>query len=331
MRIGLLGASSIADEAIVRPARVIPAVEVVGIAARDRDKAQRYARQHRIKQVFASYQDLIAAPEIDLVYCALPVSHHAAWCTRALEAGKHVLCEKPFAMNRAEAEGVLAVAKANDRRVIEAFHHHHHPAFVQFRRWIDEDCIGPLQSVSARFSAPIVDTDGEIRYRPELGGGAMMDLGCYTLRWITAAVQGAEPIAVHSTAEMTNTGVDLTMTGTLRYAHDLEATFHAAMGAEARLQLQLEVVGTDGHIRFNNPLAPHHGALVQRLTRDGTESVAPSLISTYSYQLAEVVAGLSQDQALFNEGEVVIKQQALLDAVYHASGLAALRESTVTI
>ncbi len=181
LRIGLLGASKIAPEAIIKPALAVPRVQVTAVAARNPARAKAYAADHDISTWHDSYTALVTADDIDLVYCALPVSHHAVWTIKALEAGKHVLCEKPFAMNLAEATQMLDAARANQRRVIEAFHYSHHPAFRTCLDWLRAGLIGNVTGLQARFSAPIVVDGVEIRSVAALGGGAMMDLGCYPL------------------------------------------------------------------------------------------------------------------------------------------------------
>ena len=191
MRIGLLGASRIAPTAIVTPAGDVAGAQVHAVAARDRAKAEAFAATHGIPHVFDDYAALIASPDIDLVYNGLPINLHAAWSIRALEAGKHVLCEKPFAMNAAEARAMQAAAERSGARLIEAFHYRYHPGFAQMLAWIDAGRIGAVQSMTATFNVPIADDLGEIRRLPETGGGAMMDLGCYPLSWVLSVMRRA--------------------------------------------------------------------------------------------------------------------------------------------
>lgn len=177
----MLGAARITAEALIVPAQNVQSVELHGIAARNPARARAFAGGHSIARTYDNYESLIRSPEIDLVYNALPVSLHAKWTIDALTEGKHVLCEKPFAMNIDEAEAMVAAATQSGARVIEAFHYRYHPAFQTLLRWIANGAIGNVRSIHAYFNVAILDDGKEIRHRPELGGGAMMDLGCYPL------------------------------------------------------------------------------------------------------------------------------------------------------
>ena len=177
--IGILGAARITDKALIDPAKVIPQIRLRAIAARDRTRAEAFAQRHGVADVHDSYQQVIDAEAVDLVYNPLPINLHADWTIRALAAGKHVLCEKPFAMNVGEAERMLAAAEASGKRLIEAFHYRYHPAFQTCLDWLAADEIGELREIRATFDVEIKDNGTEIRHRVETGGGAMMDLGCY--------------------------------------------------------------------------------------------------------------------------------------------------------
>ena len=325
LRIGLLGAAAITPEAILAPARVMPSVTVTRVAARDPARAEAFAREHGVPDVSADYAALVASQDVDLVYCALPISHHARWSIRALEAGKHVLCEKPFAMNVAEARAVLDVAERSGRRVIEALHYRHHQAFATCLAWVSEGLVGTLEQINAEFAAPVPIEPADIRSVPALGGGALMDLGCYPLRWIDDLTDGTAHVT-GAGATLAETGVDRAFEVELRF-NGGQATARTAMGAGTGLSIQLYIQGSAGQIRFRNPLAPQHGA---QLELSGTHSgVAPiSAISTYCYQLAEVSAALVNDVPLVNEGPRILRQQQLLDDSYRAAGLDSLRAST---
>jgi len=144
IRIGLLGAARITPGAIIDPARDLPDVEVTAIAARDPGRARDFAEQHNIPNVYESYAALIQAPNIDLIYNALPINHHADWSIRCAQAGKSVLCEKPFAMKLREAEAMIDAARSHSVRIIEAFHYRYHPAFVQCLDWVQAGHIGKI-------------------------------------------------------------------------------------------------------------------------------------------------------------------------------------------
>ena len=326
LRIGLLGAARIAPMAVCEPAHVVARCSLRGIAARDRARAGQFADAHGIEEVFDSYESLIESDDIDLVYNPLPIYLHAEWTIRALEAGKHVLCEKPFAMNMDEARAMLAAAEKSGKRVIEAFHYRYHPAFQQCMDWIAEGQIGEVTRIDADFSVEIRDSDEEIRQLPETGGGAMMDLGCYPLSW-TLNLLGPGLKVIDAKAETTRRGVDESIQARLRHG-DIWVHLTTSMAKGTPFNAEMTIAGTEGLIHFKNPLAPHLGGSLsaiasdrswQRLARD----VSP--ISTYTWQLAAIVDALKTGAPLPTEGQVILDQQAGLDAIYEAAGLRDLR------
>ena len=158
LRIGLLGASTISPESIISPARHIKGVNVRAIAARNEERAKEFARKHNIEKVFSSYDDLVSFSGIDLVYNALPISLHAEWTIKAAKAGKHVLCEKPFAMNLDEAKAMNLAGTENGVRVIEGLHYRYHPAFAHCLEWIWNKEIGEIRHIEACFNICLLYT-----------------------------------------------------------------------------------------------------------------------------------------------------------------------------
>lgn len=325
LRIGCLGAARIVPLALVQPSRGSNDVFLQIVGARDGARAQVFARDHGFAEGCAGYEAVVAHPEVDLVYVTLPVSEHAAWSIRALEAGKHVLCEKPFAMNGAEARAVLDDAAKNGRRVIEAFHYRYHPAFATMLDWIAAGRIGRVVRIDAEFSVPIVDKDAqEIRHRPTLGGGAFMDLGCYPLNWALALVDA--PLAdVRAEATLTPSSVDETMHATLSFGGGESVALQSSMAAGAGLRARLQIEGNTGVIDFVNPLAPQIGASLTLNSQGESESAVIGSGTTYAYQLAAVASALTTGSKLPTEGDAILRQQDALDAVYRAAGLGYLR------
>ncbi|MEO1553316.1 MAG: Gfo/Idh/MocA family oxidoreductase [Pseudomonadota bacterium] len=319
--IGLLGAARITDKAIVQPVQTTANCRLTAIAARDRDRAEAYAKQHGVETVLGSYEELVSDPHVDLVYNPLPINLHADWTMKALLAGKHVLCEKPFAMNVDEAKAMVDTAAATGKRLIEAFHYRYHPAFETCLAWLAADEIGDLREIHAAFDVHIRDNGTEIRHRVETGGGAMMDLGCYPLHW-ALTLMGEAPSAVEARATLTPTGVDETLEAKLAFGSGATAHLTTSMAAGANFRADLRLVGTKGEILFTNPLAPHAGGRLR--TAAGREAeVSP--ITTYTYQLASVLKAIQLGTPLPTEGDMILRQQAALDAVYAAAGLRHLR------
>ncbi|MFZ0530844.1 MAG: Gfo/Idh/MocA family oxidoreductase, partial [Propionicimonas sp.] len=177
LRIGILGAARIAERALVKPAASLGA-EVVAVAARDLPRAERYAAEHGIARAHGSYAELLADPEVEVVYNPLPNSEHARWNLAALRAGKHVLTEKPFASNAEEARLVAAEPRGG-LVLFEGFHHRYHPVYHRLLQVISDGTIGELTELSVAMKFDCVDLT-DIRWSWPLAGGAQMDLGCYT-------------------------------------------------------------------------------------------------------------------------------------------------------
>lgn len=327
IRIGCLGAARITPQALVAPAHSRDDVVLAAVAARDPVRAASFAQEHGFARAEPDYAALIAAPDIDLIYNALPVNGHAEWSIAALRAGKHVLCEKPLAMNAAEADAMADAAAHSGRRLIEAFHYRYHPLFAQFLRWVER--IGRITHLRARFDAPIAPKDGtEIRHLPETGGGAFMDLGCYTLSWCLA-VFNSEPERIDAQASLTLRGVDESLRARLAFPGGAVAELSASMASDVQRGAELVVTGTAGEIRFLNPLAPQIGAHLTVTTADGQETAPEDRSSTYAHQLDAVVCALRTGEPLPTEGTAIVRQQRTLDAIYRAAGLGHLRDGTI--
>lgn len=325
MKIGCLGAARITPPAIVHPSKVRPGATLQSVAARDFKRAEEFAATHGFARADKSYDALISASDIDLVYNALPINLHAEWTIKALQAGKHVLCEKPFAMNVREAHQVQAAARASGKRVIEAFHYRYHPGFLQLIAWLDAGEIGMVTGVDAKFSVAIDDKNGtEIRHLPETGGGAFMDLGCYPLNWALNVLR-KRPSHVEAKAVLTSRGVDEQMSAVLTLPGAVKATLSCSMAAGEGFAASLHIKGTKGEIDFINPLAPHYGGALT--LKAGAKTLSPriSRISTYTWQLETVVHALENNLPVPTEGEAIVIQQEVLDAVYEAAGLRGLR------
>ena len=326
IRVGILGAARIAPKAVCDPARVLSNVEITAVAARDSAKAESFAKQNNVRSVLDTYDALIASPDIDLVYNPLPINLHAEWTIKALEAGKHVLCEKPSAMNAGEARAMVAASERSGKRLIEAFHYRYHPAFRQCLTWIAEGRIGDIESIDAEFSVAIRDTDDEIRQLPETGGGAMMDLGCYPLNWVLNLIE-EEPQRIDAQAVQTRRGVDKSMMAVLGYASGKKASITTTMAEGQPFRASLHIHGSKGKILFENPLAPHaSGSLKLVDLRSGEQLEADiSTITTYTWQLELIARSILSGAELPTEGPIILRQQEMLDAVYEAAGLRHLR------
>lgn len=199
IRIGILGAARIAPTALIKPARRIAGVEVVAIAARDRSRAESFAQKHSIATVHDSYEALLADGDIDAVYNPLPNGLHGHWNLAAIQAGKHVLSEKPFAANAEEAKLVALAATSSSVVVMEAFHYRYHPYIERVLEIISSGELGTIRRIETKMCIPL-PMRNDIRYDISLAGGALMDVGCYAIHQ-ARTLAGSEPEVLSAKAK----------------------------------------------------------------------------------------------------------------------------------
>ncbi|MBW6437295.1 Gfo/Idh/MocA family oxidoreductase [Actinoplanes hulinensis] len=316
MRIGVLGAARIVKSALIDPARTVTGVEVVAIAARDEDRARRYAARHGIGHVHPSYQALLADPVVNAVYIPLPAALHAPWTIAAIEAGKHVLCEKPFASNTAAAERVAEVAASSDSVVMEAYHSHHHPLQARLREIIASGELGRVVSARATFCAP-VPPGRDIRWDLALGGGGLLDVGYYPVRQLRDLFGPAPEVTGARAWE--RGGVDRLVTATLRFESGVEGRIVSSIWSRHLIGATLEVTGTDGRMRVAWPYHPQIRGRIRVRGRHGSRVEAADRRSTYAFQLEAFRDG---DDRGTGPAEAVA-QMRTLDAIYTAAGMSA--------
>lgn len=322
IRIGILGAARIAPRGIITPANALLGAEVVAIGARNLERAQKFAAQHSIPLAFGSYAELVEREDVDLVYVALPPSAHLEWCVKALQAGKHVLVEKPFANNAQDAAKIVAAARATGRHCIEAFHYRHHPLFEHALALLRSGVVGKVVNVEAVFNVALPDTPGELRYIEALGGGATMDLGCYCLHWIRTVV-GEEPTVVSASARCATPGVDLDVHADLAFTSGPTATLKCSMApVDGVLFRRLRVTGESGVLEIENPVSPHAGAT---LSIEAPDAPPPQIVSggdtTFHYQLRHVIEVIEGRAQPLTGGDDAIGNMRAIDAIYRAAGL----------
>ena len=235
LRIGILGAARIAPLALINPARENSEVVVAAVAARDVSRAQAFAAKHGIARVHDSYEALIADPDLDAVYNPLPNGLHGRWTQAALAAGKHVLCEKPFTANAAEAREIAELAANSDRVVMEAFHYRYHPLTLRVEEIIGSGELGKLERVEAALCFPLPKFS-DIRYDYSLAGGATMDAGCYAVHMVRT-FGGSTPEVVSAQAKLRDPQVDRAMTAELRFAGGHTGRVRCSMWSSRLLQM----------------------------------------------------------------------------------------------
>lgn len=319
LRVGVLGAAGIAPQALIQPSRRRDDLVVAAVASRRPQAAAAYAHKHQIPAWYDSYAGLLADETIDVVYNALPPSEHARWSVAALEMGKHVLCEKPAAMNATQAMQMIAAARQTGRRLMEAFHDRYHPLsdYVLGLRTSGE--LGEINSVEGTFTAPIPFDTNSIRHNPAVGGGALMDLGCYPVHWLRTFV-GEEPEVLAASATANALGADETIEASLRFACGVEGRVFASMSEDHTFAAAPVVRGTRGTLAIDNPVLPHNGHSV-RLTVDGIQrTLTIGGRETYDYQLDALVQAVVGGTPVPTESGDLVANMAAIDAIYHAAG-----------
>lgn len=316
INIGIIGAARVAVYAMMAPAREVSRVRVAAVAARDPARAQAFAAEHGIATAHASYDALIADPAIDLVYVATPPAFHAGVTIKALEGGKHVLCEKPFAMNAGEARRMLDAAARAGRRVIEAYHYRHHALWHRIVEICRGGTLGKIVSLEAAFHVPIEKTADEFRWNASLGGGALMDLGCYPLQWVRVAT-GEEPAVEHASMRMVD-GVDAATEAVVRFPGGAVAKVACSMDGDSFAAF-LNVTGERGSLKVLNPLAPQMGHKLEVTTGGGTRTEVSEGPSTFAAQLQAVTATLLDGAPFPLAADDPVKSMAAIDAVRAAA------------
>lgn len=319
LRIGALGAATITVFALLRPSRRIPDVDVVAVAARDPERANRFAARHRIPRVHQSYSALLDDAEIDAVYVPLPNSLHARWTIAALRAGKHVLCEKPLAANAREAAEMARVADETGRVLVEAFHYRYHPLAQRIKAIVDSGELGAIRHMEVEFSVPLL-RPGSIQFRYELGGGATMDVGCYAVN-LLRFLAGSEPEVVTAEARVLRPEVDRSMVASMRFADGRTARMTCALLSARLLRAGLIVHGTDGEMRVRFPFLPHlfHGVTVH--SRAGTRHEQVEGEATYTYQLRAFVQAVRNERPALTDPADAIANMRVIDRIYEQAGL----------
>ena len=318
LRIGALGAARITPGALIKPARRVPEVVIAAVAARDPGRAGQFAAKHGIPVVHDSYAALIADPAIDAIYNPLPNSLHAPWTLRAIEAGKHVLCEKPFTSNAAEAAEVAAAAKASGLVVMEAFHYRYHPLAQRMLDVVAGE-LGRLRYLEASVCFPL-PRFSDIRYSYDLAGGATMDAGCYAINCLRLLGPG-EPEVVKAKAKRHGPDVDRAMTASFRFPGGAGGRMNASLWSSQVLRIGVEAVGDRGVMRVLNFLAPQR---YNRLTVSVDGYTRREHIrgeATYTYQLRAFAAAVLRGQPVITTPEDAVATMTVIDDVYRAAGL----------
>jgi predicted dehydrogenase len=320
LRIGVLGASRIAELAIVGPANEL-GHRLVAVAARDPQRAQLFADKYGVERVVGSYADVINDPEVDAVYNPLANSLHAPWNLAAVEAGKPVLTEKPFARSRVEALRVRDAADSARVTVLEGFHYLFHPVMQRMLDLAAGDVLGELREVQVRMAMPAPDAD-DPRWSVDLAGGALMDLGCYGLhamRMIGCRI-GARPDICAAHASQRFPGLDEWCDVQLRFPGEITGLSANTMVADA-YSFTLRLIGSEGDALAHNFIKPHEDDRLTIRTPAGTRVERLGTRASYTYQLEAFAAHVLDGAPLPIDATDAVDNMAYVDAAYLAAGM----------
>ena len=290
LRWGILGPGRIAPR-LVRGVAASGRNELVAVASRDPGRSATFAARHGIGRSFGSYEALLAAPDVDVVYISLPNHLHAQWTVRALEAGKHVLCEKPLALSVQEVDAIMAAAAAAGRIAVEAFMYLHHPQIIRAVEMARAGELGPLELVHGTFSFPLSQAD-DPRIDPSMGGGSLWDVGCYPVS-LARRIAAEEPDRVAAFARYDELGVDRTFAGQLHFPGGLIAQFDSGFASPDRERV--EIVGGDATLVLTSPFLPEPDGPPPSLTMwRGRESTAIDVgsLDQYAAEVNDLTAAI---------------------------------------
>jgi xylose dehydrogenase (NAD/NADP) len=315
LRWGILGCAQIATNNIIPAIRESEYGEVAAIASRDESKAKQTAEALGIPRAYGSYEALLADSSIDAVYIPLPNHLHYEWTIRAAEAKKHILCEKPLSLNEREAVQMAEACEKNGVKLAEAFMYRYHPRYGRIKEIIRSGEIGELRGMQGMFTINTASADGNIRFRADMGGGSLYDVGCYLISAARLLLE-KEPqaVTVRSLFSPEHDNVDMMASGLLEFDGGVNMTFQCGMWAEFRNAL--EIIGTDGRIEIPDAFLPWPGLTPNYyITIKGKRRVetAPEL-NTYRLQVDQFARSIIHDESLSFPPQDSVSNMRVLDA-----------------
>jgi len=320
LRIGILGAARITELSLIGPARTT-GDRLVAVAARDRTRAERFATAHGVERVHDSYAALLDDREVEVVYNPLANGLHGPWNLAAVQAGKHVLTEKPSASNADEAREVRDAAAKAQVTVMEGFHYPYHPLHARLHELIRSGELGELREVEIHMVMPAPD-GSDPRWRLDLAGGGLMDVGCYglhALRRLGAALGGA-PSLVEARAGERDAGVDAWLDASFELPGGVPATLRSGMNGP-RFDFSYKLVGSRGQAFGPDFPRPHVDDRILVTGPDGERVEELGSRSSYAYQFEALAAHLRDGGPIVTDADDAVANMELIDEVYRAAGL----------
>jgi predicted dehydrogenase len=312
VRFGILSTAHI-NRLLIPGAHASDKVELIAVASREQSKAEAYAREWGIERAYGSYDALLDDPDVEAVYISLPNTLHCEWSIKAVEAGKHVLCEKPLSRHTADVEQAFDAAESSGRLLTEAFMYRHNPQTTRLVELVHEGAIGELRLVRSAFSYSLYDAEN-IRLRADVEGGSLMDVGCYCVSG--SRLLGGEPESVFGQAYVGPSGTDWVFAGTMRFPGDVLAQFDCGTALPERDEL--EVIGSEGSLFLDDPW--HCRTPVIELRRDDkVERIELDAVDSYRLELENLSDAIRGDAALLLGRDDAVGQARALEALHRSA------------
>ena len=316
IRLGFLSTARI-NEQVLAGARASDHIEVVAVASRDRMRADAYARENGLGRAHGSYEALLEDDDVDAVYISLPNSLHVDWSIRALEAGKHVLCEKPLSRHPEDVEKAYDTAERAGRLLTEAFMYRHHCQAKRIKELVDGGAIGELRTIRALSSFDLIALRGpdDIRLSAELDGGSLMDLGCYCVSG--SRLLAGEPISVYGEQFAAETGVDMSFFGLLSFPGGVVSQLYSSFALP--LRQELEAIGDQGRIRVEAPWRIDFGGDAVLVREGVTERIEFPDADAYRLELDNLADAIEGRAPLLLGRDDALGQARTIAALYRSA------------
>jgi D-xylose 1-dehydrogenase (NADP+, D-xylono-1,5-lactone-forming) len=298
---------------VLAGARESDRVDVVAVASRDQARAEAYAKEWEIERAYGTYEALLADPDVEAVYISLPNSLHVEWSIRSLEAGKHVLCEKPFDRRASEVERAFDAADSAGRLLSEAFMYRHNPQTRRLRELLDEGVVGNVRLVRSAFCFKLEEL-GNVRLAADLDGGALMDVGCYCVSG--SRLVAGEPEVVFGQQVVGESGVDVLFAGSMRFPGDVVAQFDCSFVSPDRDEL--EIVGDEGSLFLDDPWHARTPAIEHRRERR-VEQIVLQPDDSYRLELENLSDAIEGEAEPLLGREDAVGQARTLEALYRSA------------
>jgi len=298
-------------------ARESPNVNILAVASRDQPRADAYARENGIERAYGSYDALLADPDVEAVYISLPNSLHIPWTIKSLEAGKHVLCEKPLSRHAGEVERAFDVAEKQRRLLMEAFMYRHNPQTQRLKQLVADRAVGRIRIIRAAFGFVAPDPEN-VRLQAALDGGALMDVGCYCVSGARLIAGEPHHVAGEQALGGKDDGVDVAFAGLMRFDDDIAAHFDAGLALAS--QDVLEVVGDQGTLRTTDPWHCRRPG-IDVIHEDGSvERIEIEPANSYRLEAENMSAAIRGEAPLLLDRADAVSQARTIEALYQAAG-----------